>query len=111
AAVFVLPCRVDAAGDQDGLPVSVVEAMAAGLPVISTPIAGVPEVVEDGANGLLVPPEDAQALAKALHRLLTSEPLRQRLSHGALETAASYDRRRWVSALKDLFSQGAGVSR
>jgi glycosyltransferase involved in cell wall biosynthesis len=110
AAVFVLPCRIDSAGDQDGLPVSIVEAMAAGLPVISTPIAGVPEVVDDGVNGRLIPADDAPALAASLRELLSSEPRRARLSKGARRTAASYDRRIWVSVLKDLFSYGPGVS-
>jgi colanic acid/amylovoran biosynthesis glycosyltransferase len=65
ATLFALPCRVAASGDRDGLPVALLEAMAAGLPVVSTVVAGVPEVVDDGV-GWLVPPDDDLALAVAL---------------------------------------------
>jgi glycosyltransferase involved in cell wall biosynthesis len=50
----------------EGLPVSIMEAMSAGLPVVATAVGGVPEAVEDGVTGLLVPPRDAAALADAL---------------------------------------------
>lgn len=65
ADVFALPCRVAGDGDRDGVPVALIEAMAAGLPVISTPVAGIPELVDE-AVGWLVPPNDPRALAHAL---------------------------------------------
>jgi len=71
AAVFVLPCVPAADGDQDGIPVALMEAMALGVPVISTAISGIPELIEDGVSGWLTPPCDAAALARALRRLLT----------------------------------------
>lgn len=65
AQVFVLPCRVAPGGDRDGLPVSLLEAMAAGLPVVSTRVSGIPEIVDE-AVGWLVPADDAGALRRAL---------------------------------------------
>ena len=71
--VFALACRVDEKGACDVLPTVILEAMAAGRPVVSTRLAGVPEMVEDGKTGLLVPPGDPDALADALARL-ASDP-------------------------------------
>jgi len=70
ADLFVLPCRVDATGDRDGLPVALLEALAHGVPVVSTAVSGVPEVVRPGETGWLVPPEDPPALARALREAL-----------------------------------------
>lgn len=70
AAVFALPCTHEAHGGMDNLPTVIMEAMAAGLPVISTPLAGVPEMVQDGVNGELVPERDHAALADAIEQLL-----------------------------------------
>ena len=69
ASVFCLPCRVAADGDRDGIPNVLMEAMACGLPVVTTPVSGIPELLQDEVNGLFVPPEDAAATADALQRL------------------------------------------
>jgi glycosyltransferase involved in cell wall biosynthesis len=69
ADVFVLPAIQTETGEMDGVPVSLMEAMALGVPVVSTPVSGIPELVEDGKTGFLVPPGDAQALANALDRI------------------------------------------
>lgn len=79
ARVVALPCRVDADGDRDGMPTVLVEALARGVPVVSTDVVGIGELVVDGATGLLVPPEDPVALAAALDRLLTDPALAARL--------------------------------
>jgi glycosyltransferase involved in cell wall biosynthesis len=74
--VFALACITAKNGDQDGMPNVLLEAMACELPVVTTPIAGIPELVEDGVNGRLVPPSDARSLADAIQELLQNEPLR-----------------------------------
>ncbi|HZP40175.1 MAG TPA: glycosyltransferase [Candidatus Binatia bacterium] len=80
---LVLPCRRDRRGDMDGIPTVFMEAMATGRPVVSTAISGIPELVRDGETGLVVPPDDPQALAAAIVRLARDEALRVRLGHGA----------------------------
>ena len=66
ASAFCLPCRVMDDGDRDGIPNVLAEAMACGVPVVTTPISGIPELIEDGVNGLLVPCDVPEALADAL---------------------------------------------
>ncbi len=79
SAVFALPCVTESGGGMDNLPTVVMEAMAAGLPVVSTALAGVPEMVGEGVTGFLVPERDPGALAGALHYLLTERPLARSL--------------------------------
>jgi glycosyltransferase involved in cell wall biosynthesis len=69
ADVFVLPAIRTMTGEMDGIPVSLMEAMGLGVPVVSTPVSGIPELVESGKAGFLVPPGDAPALAKALDHI------------------------------------------
>ena len=82
ADVFVLPCVVAPDGDMDGIPVTLMEAMACGCPVVSTRVSGIPELVIDGETGLLLEPADAPALAKAIARLNGDPDLVVRLSRG-----------------------------
>jgi glycosyltransferase involved in cell wall biosynthesis len=83
ATIFALPCIVAESGDRDGIPNVLVEAMRLGVPVVSTAVSGIPELVIDGQTGLLVPPRDAPALATALARLLDDAPLCAQLAAGA----------------------------
>ena len=76
ASVFCLACRVLDNGDRDGIPNVLLEAMACGLPVVTTPVSGIPELIEDGRNGLLIPEDDTEALAAAVQRLHADRELR-----------------------------------
>jgi glycosyltransferase involved in cell wall biosynthesis len=83
ADVFALACRVAADGDRDGLPNVLVEASSQRLVCLSTNISGVPELLEDGENGLVVPPENPQALAATLELAIRDPALRHRLGEAA----------------------------
>jgi len=71
ASIFILPSY------QENLPVALLEAMAMGLPVVTTPVAGIPDMVEEGRNGFLVPPGDYAGLAERLVRLAHDPALRR----------------------------------
>jgi len=75
AALCVLPSVLDARGDTEGLGVVLLEAMNHGTPVIASRVGGIPDIVEDGVSGLLVPPGDADALAAAIRRVLDDPAL------------------------------------
>lgn len=104
ADLFVLPCQILEDGDRDGLPNVLVEAMAMGLPVVSTRVSGIPELVSEGLNGFLVQPRDPVALADALERLLQDPELRHRFGQaGRSRVLESYDLKRNTRALARLF--------
>jgi colanic acid/amylovoran biosynthesis glycosyltransferase len=108
AAVFCLPCVVASTGDRDGLPSSVLEAMALGVPVVTTPVNGLREIVVDGQTGLVVPERDPPAIADALERLLTDRRLAERLAAGGrILVEKRYSLERSVSALRALFPEAA----
>jgi len=86
ADAFVLPCVVAKSGDRDGIPVALMEAMALGVPVVSTDVSGIPELIQDGENGLLMSEGDIDALAQALERILDEAPLRESLARRARTT-------------------------
>jgi colanic acid/amylovoran biosynthesis glycosyltransferase len=83
ASVFALACVVTPQGDRDGIPVALMEAMASGLPVVSTQVSGIPELVIDGVTGRLVAAGDAQALADALAQQLHDAPRAQQMALAA----------------------------
>jgi glycosyltransferase involved in cell wall biosynthesis len=86
AALFVLPCRQTKDGDIDGIPNVLPEAMAMGVPVISTRLSAIPELIRDGENGLLVSPDDPTALAEKMIALLTQPALREALGRNGRRT-------------------------
>ncbi|ARO32865.1 glycosyltransferase family 1 protein (plasmid) [Rhizobium sp. NXC14] len=83
ADLFALACRIAANGDRDGLPNVLVEASSQRLVCISTTVSGVPELLTDGENGLVVPPENPALLASALEAAIRDPALRQRLGDAA----------------------------
>jgi len=93
ADVVVVPSVVDRAGNVDGLPNTLLEAMAAGRAIVASRVAGIPDVIADGVNGLLVPPGDVAALRAALTRLAADDALRARL--GAAARASAVKRHGW----------------
>jgi colanic acid/amylovoran biosynthesis glycosyltransferase len=108
AAVFCLPCVVASTGDRDGLPTSVLEAMALGVPVVTTAVSGLRELVVDGRTGLVVPERDPPALADAVERLLDDEALAARLAaEGRLLVEGRFSLERSVSSLRSLFPEAA----
>lgn len=84
ADLFALACRVGGDGDRDGLPNVLMEAQSQGLPVVSTRLSAVPELVVDGESGLLVEPGDRRALAAALERLIVDPARRGVLGEAGL---------------------------
>jgi glycosyltransferase involved in cell wall biosynthesis len=83
ADVFVQPSHVE------GMSNALLEAMACGLPVVATTVGAAPQMIEDGVDGLLVPPGDSDALGKALERLLEDADLRQAMGRRAGESVRS----------------------
>jgi glycosyltransferase involved in cell wall biosynthesis len=95
ADLFVLAARVASDGDRDGLPNVLLEAQSQGLPCVSTRLSAIPELIVDGETGVLVAPDDPQALSTALRDLIISPQLRVRLGAKALKrihAAFSHDR-------------------
>lgn len=85
--IFVLAARVAPNGDRDGIPVVMMEAAASGLPLVSTQVSGIPELVQHEKTGLLSPPEDPEALANAIERLADDPQLRHELGANAFALA------------------------
>jgi colanic acid/amylovoran biosynthesis glycosyltransferase len=108
ASVYCLPCVVADSGDRDGLPTSVLEAMALGVPVVTTAVSGIPEAVIHERTGLLVPQHDPAALAEAIERLLTDSTLAFRLAAAARRhVERGFSLERSASRLRALFPEAA----
>ena len=108
AEMFVLPCVIAQDGNRDGLPTVLLEAMATGLPVVTTTVTGNVEIVEDGKNGLLAPPNNAEALADAIHYLLEDNERRERIGKAARATVCEkFDVTKNVNTLAQWFREPA----
>ena len=81
--VVVQPSVPTRRGSREGIPVSLMEGMACGLPAVASRISGIPELIDDGVNGILLPPRDSEALADALEQLARDSELRQRMGRSA----------------------------
>ena len=103
---FVLPCKQDEQGDVDGIPVVLMEAMLSGVPVVSTKLSGIPELVVHKETGLLVSPDSEDQLAETILMLINSPVLKNQM----IECAASKVKRDFslehnASKLKDMFNR------
>jgi glycosyltransferase involved in cell wall biosynthesis len=96
----------------DNTPVSVIEAMACGLCIVSTNVGGIPYLLEDGVDALLVPPDDARAMADAVRRILTNLELAERLSRAARQKAEGFNWppvfKKWEGLLSEIVSEEKG---
>lgn len=109
ADVFALACRVDESGASDILPTVILEAMACGLPVVSTALAGVPEMVVHGETGLLAPPDDAETLCDHLAALARDPDARARMgAAGRARVRDVFSLDRTAGCLADRFRTVAG---
>ena len=104
ADILCLPCRVDEDGDRDGIPNVLVEAMACGVPTVTTSVSGIPEVVDDGVTGLIVPVDDPAATADAIERLGRDPALARRITaNAAARVRERFDGDRLAADLARLF--------
>lgn len=113
--VFVLPARIADDGDRDALPTVLLEAMAAGLPCVSTPVGGIPEIIAHQQTGLILPSDRPLALAEALAELASQPELRAKMGRaGRARASELFDRQQNVAQLHRWFEQscrGEAVSR
>lgn len=109
ATVFALPCVIGDDGNRDGLPTVLLEAMATGIPVVSTYVTGIPEIIDNGSTGILIPEHDPIALAEAVGRLIQDEGLSKQMSRMAIEKVnREFDLRTNVAVLHQWFENSIG---
>ena len=109
--IMITPSVTARDGDKEGIPMVLMEAMASGLPVISTYHSGIPELIEDGVSGLLVPERDVEGLAAALRRGLTQpETLAAYVVAGRHKVEQQFDLARLHSRLMDLYQRDPAVA-
>ena len=107
ADLFILGCRIAKNGDRDGIPNVIAESMAMGVPVVAPKTSGIPELLVHEQTGLMVLPEDPEALALACERLLLDVPLRQRVIKIARKKVEDcFDNKTLIPELARLYAQG-----
>jgi glycosyltransferase involved in cell wall biosynthesis len=112
ADVFLLHSVTADNGDEEGLPVAILEAMAAGVPVVSTRHAGIPEAVRDGRTGFLVEPRDCQAMANRVIELLQCDRLRSQMGRAARDVVvAEFSLEREIEGLRSVLAKYQGGGR
>jgi glycosyltransferase involved in cell wall biosynthesis len=104
--VFVMPSL------HEGIPMALLEAMRAGCPIVASAVGGIPEVIRDGKDGMLVPPQDPGALARAIESLYASVQDRMRLSHaGRVRVEAEFGAERMAVLTKEFYKTLLGQQR
>jgi colanic acid/amylovoran biosynthesis glycosyltransferase len=110
--IFLHPSETGSDGNQEGIPNSMLEAMATGLPVFATDHGGIPEAIENGISGILGPERDYEALSHALIEAVQDPELLQRLArNGANVVAAKFDQRKQIQRLEEIYLGMIGDSR
>jgi glycosyltransferase involved in cell wall biosynthesis len=105
ASVFALCCRETPDGDHDCLPVALMDAMSLGVPVVTSRAFGIPELVDDGRSGILAPPEDPEATASGLSRLLSDQAFATEVGSAGRDVVRErFDLERNTRALTELFA-------
>ena len=111
ADVFVMPSVVQASGDRDGIPNVIAEALAHRVPVVATDVSGIPELIEDGVTGRLVPPNDPAALARAMRQLVKDRDAALALAaRGRAKAQTLFDPEENRRQMLDLFRRCAARS-
>jgi colanic acid/amylovoran biosynthesis glycosyltransferase len=106
ADLFCLPSLTTKDGNQEGIPNAIKEALATGLPVVSTRHGGIPELVTDGREGLLVPEKKVSQLAEKIMYLMENPTLRQELGRNGREKVERYfDSAKQVRRLEEIYSR------
>ena len=109
--IFLHPSETGSDGNQEGIPNSMLEAMATGLPVFATDHGGIPEAIENGVSGILVSERDHEALSKALLQSVKDRELLARLARsGAKAVAGKFDQRQQVQGLEQIYLDMLGRS-
>lgn len=110
--IFLHPSETGSDGNQEGIPNSMLEAMATGLPVFATKHGGIPEAIEDGVSGILVAERDHEALSRALLDAAQNPDLLKRLArNGASSVAAKFDQRKQIDQLEEIYLRMIADSR
>jgi len=111
ATAMALPCIIGSDGNRDALPTVLLEALASGLPIISTPVGGVEEIADHGKAGIIVPPGDAGALAHEIKNLLSDSTRQQALARSGRQRAeACFDLTTNVGRLRSWFEHGLAAA-
>jgi len=106
ADIFFLPSVTADNGDREGIPVSIIEAQATGLPVVSTLHSGIPEVVSDGQTGFLVQEKDTDTMAEKLEKLIQDPELRAKMGkEGSTNVMKNHNREKELDQLNKLFAE------
>jgi glycosyltransferase involved in cell wall biosynthesis len=109
--IFLHPSETGSDGNQEGIPNSMLEAMATGLPVFATDHGGIPEAIENGVSGILVPERDHEALSQALLQSVPDQHLLVRLArNGANVVAEKFDQRKQICQLEEIYFGMLGKS-
>jgi len=105
--LFVLPCQKDKNGDMDGIPVVLMEAMLSGIPVVSTKLSGIPELIGHGKEGILAEPKSPESLASAIWRLLDDDALQCKcVGSGVEKVEKEFDAESNIKKIIKLFEKG-----